>query len=107
MSRYEIEVLPNGVWRNPSPDYVIFNDQIKSGEHSCPTCKCSFCQAPSIYNVIHATHTTDGRSAGLMYCLDCCKREYGKVLKKEQQMKQDQAKQEQAKQEQAKQDQAK
>ena len=84
MSRYEVEILPNGVWRNPNPDYVIFNDHIVAGEHSCPTCKCSFCQAPSIHNVVYATHPTDGRKAGLMYCLDCLSIEYKKEQKKAQ-----------------------
>jgi len=82
MARYEVEILPNGVWRNPNPDYVIFSDHNEAGEHACPNCKCSFCQAPSIYNIIHATHPTDGRKAGLMYCLGCIKVEYTKEQKK-------------------------
>ena len=75
MSTYEIEILPNGRWRNKYPDYVIFNNHIKEGEHSCHECKCSYCQAPSIFNIIHVTNKTDGRNAGFMYCLDCLKKE--------------------------------
>lgn len=81
MSRYEVEVLPNGKWRNMNPDYVIFTDHITDGQHSCPSCKCSYCQEPSVFNIIHLTNTTDGRRAGFMYCLDCLRKEHEKSLK--------------------------
>ncbi len=81
MSSYEVEILPNGRWRNKNPDYVVFNDHIKEGEHSCSSCKCSYCQAPSVFNIIKVKNNTDGRYGGHMYCLDCLKKEYGKGIK--------------------------
>lgn len=81
MPRYTMEILPDGRVRNKYPDFVIFNDHIKDGEHSCPECKCSYCQAPSVFNMVHVTHKTDGRMAGFMYCLDCLKKEYEKAAK--------------------------
>ena len=69
-TNYEVQVLPNGKWRNLRPDYVVFNDHIKEGLHQCPECKCSFCQEPSVVTLLMATHKTDGRSCGLMYCID-------------------------------------
>ena len=81
MSRFSVEILPNGTWRNIDPDYVIFNDHIKEGEHSCSSCKCSYCQSPSVFNIIHVTNKTDGRRAGFMYCLDCLRKEHAKSLK--------------------------
>jgi hypothetical protein len=81
MPRYDIEILPDGRWRNKYPDYIIFNDHIKAGEHSCPSCKCSYCQAPSVFNMVHVTHKTDGRSAGFMYCMDCLVKEHEKAAK--------------------------
>ncbi len=79
---YEVEVMPNGKWRNMKPDYVIFNDHIKEGLHQCPTCKCSFCNEPSILTTLCATHNTDGRKCGLMYCIDCSMLEYYKLKQK-------------------------
>jgi hypothetical protein len=78
LTRFEVEVLPNGKWRNLQPDYIVFNDHIKEGLHSCPTCKCSFCNQPSIVTTLVATHKTDGRMCGLMYCFDCSLLEYNK-----------------------------
>ena len=83
MSRYDVEVLPDGRWRNKYPDYVIFNEHIKDGQHSCPSCKCSYCQAPSVFNVVHVKNKTDGRTAGFMYCLDCLIKEQEKTAKME------------------------
>jgi hypothetical protein len=81
MSRYEIEILPNGKWRNMYPDYVVFSDHTTDGEHSCSDCKCSYCQDPSVFNIIHAINKNDGRRAGFMYCLDCLRKEHAKSLK--------------------------
>lgn len=81
MSRYEVEILPDGRWRNMKPDYVVFNDHIKEGEHSCSSCKCSFCQAPSVFNMIKIKHKTDDICAGYMYCLSCIRKEYEEALK--------------------------
>ena len=83
ITRYEVVVLPNGKWRNLFPDYVVFNDHIKEGLHQCPTCKCSFCQEPSVVTILMATHKTDGRSCGLMYCMDCSMIEYKKQKEKQ------------------------
>ncbi len=70
-TNYEVEIMPNGKWRNLRPDYVVFNDHIKEGLHQCPECKCSFCQEPSVVTIPTAIHKTDGRLCGLMYCWDC------------------------------------
>jgi hypothetical protein len=78
-TNYEVEILPNGKWRNIRPDYVLFNDHIKEGLHRCPTCNCSFCNEPSVVTTIVATHKTDGRSCGLMYCFECYFIEYNKI----------------------------
>ena len=82
-SSYEVEVMPNGKWRNMRPDYVIFNDHIKEGLHQCSTCKCSFCNEPSILTTLVATNNIDGRKCGLMYCVDCSMLEYYKLKQKE------------------------
>jgi hypothetical protein len=78
-TNYEIQIMPNGKWRNLRPDYVVFNDHIKEGLHQCPECKCSFCQEPSVVTLLMATHKTDGRSCGLMYCVDCSLIEFNKA----------------------------
>ena len=77
-TNYEVEMLPNGKWRNIRPDYVVFNDHIKEGLHQCPECNCSFCQEPSVVTLLKATHNTNGSSCGLMYCLECFTIEYKK-----------------------------
>ena len=81
ITSYEIQIMPNGKWRNMRPDYIVFNDHIKEGLHECPTCKCSFCQEPSTVALVNATHKTDGRSCGLMYCTDCFMMEHATFLK--------------------------
>ena len=107
LTNYEVQVLPNGKWRNKRPDYVVFNDHIKEGLHECPECKCSFCQEPSVVTLLKATHKTDGRSCGLMYCFDCCMIEYKEQRKEKQQQAQaEQAQAEQAQAEQAQAEQA-
>jgi hypothetical protein len=91
LTNYEVEVLPNGKWRNLKPDYVVFNDHIKEGLHECPECKCSFCQEPSVVTLLQATHNTNGTSCGLKYCFDCSMIEYKKQRKEKQQAQAEQA----------------
>jgi len=81
IKNYDVEIMPNGKWRNLRPDYVLFNDHIKEGLHQCPTCKCSFCQEPSMVTLLKAKHNTNGSSCGLMYCGECCLIEYNKSKK--------------------------
>ena len=85
-----IEILPNGKWRNTTPDYTVFNDHIQAGLHDCPTCKCSFCGEPSVFTMLCAVHKTDGRSCGLLYCKDCLQIEHNKAQLKEEHLSQTQ-----------------
>ena len=58
-----------------NPDLIVFNEHIVQGEHSCDTCKCSFCGVPSLYNHRKMENQKTGKSAGHMYCEDCLTRD--------------------------------
>jgi len=60
---------------NLNPDFIVFNEHVVKGDHSCDTCKCSFCGAPSIYNHRKMENKTTGKSAGHMYCENCLERD--------------------------------
>jgi hypothetical protein len=58
-----------------NPELIVFNEHVVQGEHSCDTCKCSFCGVPSLYNHRKMENKKTGKSAGHMYCEVCLTRD--------------------------------
>ena len=82
MNQYEIEITGNGVWRNLNPEYVVFDDHVKEGEHRCAECRCSFCGKPSVYNYQKVKDkVVPGKVGGHQYCKPCMIIDYNKFLK--------------------------
>ncbi len=78
---YTVEIRPGGKWIDMNPNYIIFKDHVTEGYHNCDSCRCSFCNEPSIANITKLKNGSTGEVAGHRYCLSCLKRDYSHAMK--------------------------